>query len=201
MTPKRTEDRRQEIVMAAFQAFTENGYDKTSMDEIVRMSGLSKGTLYWYFKSKQELYAAVLSMVMEGYGTAFDQTLEQTVEQNAADRLRAVVIQTQREVVDNPQFMALITDFFTQAWQLEFIQGAFTQFYQSFMTSLAEIIQQGINEGLFRAVDPHQTASAFVGSLDGIMLQTLLDHDWEIGAVIELWGDIFVRGLMKGAST
>lgn len=200
MTPKRTEDRRQQILMAAFKAFTENGYDKTSMDEIVRMSGLSKGTLYWYFKSKQELYAGVLSMVMEGYQEAFDQALEETTGQNAADRLRAIVQQTQHEVIDNPQFTALITDFFTQAWQLEFIQGAFTQFYHTFMESLSQIIQQGIDEGLFRQVDPYQTASAFVGSLDGIMLQTLLDHEWEIGPVIELWGDIFVRGLMKGKS-
>ena len=66
------------------------------------------------------------------------------------------------------------------------------------MGQLATIIQQGIDEDLFRAVDPMQTASAFVGSLDGIMLQTLLDHDWEITPVIELWGDIFVRGLLKG---
>ena len=198
MTPKSTEDRRQQILEAALQRFAENGYDKTSMDDIVRLSGLSKGTLYWYFKSKQELYAGVLTMVMEGYAEAFEAVLESTTGQNAEARLRAVIAQTIHDVSDNPQFTALITDFFTQAWQLEFIQGAFTQFYQIFMGQLATIIQQGIDEDLFHAVDPMQTASAFVGSLDGIMLQTLLAHDWKITPVIELWGDIFVRGLLKG---
>ncbi len=47
------EERRNEILGAALEVFIEKGYDKASMDDIVRASGLSKGTLYWYFKNKK----------------------------------------------------------------------------------------------------------------------------------------------------
>ncbi|MCB0020591.1 MAG: helix-turn-helix transcriptional regulator, partial [Anaerolineales bacterium] len=49
---EKQDERRNEILAAALQAFSENGYDKTSIDDVVRATGLSKGTIYWYFKNK-----------------------------------------------------------------------------------------------------------------------------------------------------
>ena len=59
------EQRRQEILMAALQAFSEKGYDKTTIEDIVRISGLSKGTLYWYFTNKEAIFAALVQMVFD----------------------------------------------------------------------------------------------------------------------------------------
>lgn len=56
----KTEDRRQAIVYAAIELFREMGYERTSMAEISTRVGGSKATLYSYFKSKEELYAAAM---------------------------------------------------------------------------------------------------------------------------------------------
>jgi AcrR family transcriptional regulator len=56
----RTEDRRQAIMQAALCVFREVGYERASMSEIAARLGGSKATLYGYFKSKQELYAAAM---------------------------------------------------------------------------------------------------------------------------------------------
>lgn len=56
----RTEEKRQDIIEVAAQLFQENGYDRTSMSMISERLGGSKATLYGYFRSKEELLAAVL---------------------------------------------------------------------------------------------------------------------------------------------
>ena len=65
-------DRKQDILIAALEAFTKKGYDKTSVDDIVRISGLSKGTLYWHFENKQALFSGVIQMVIEQFMQMFD---------------------------------------------------------------------------------------------------------------------------------
>jgi AcrR family transcriptional regulator len=59
-----TELRRSEILSAATKVFGNKGFDATLMDEIARAAGLAKGTLYLYFKSKDEIYQAVMRQVL-----------------------------------------------------------------------------------------------------------------------------------------
>ena len=57
---RRKEDRPQEITAAAFAAFAEKGYSATRVDEVAKRAGVSKGLLYLYFKTKEELFKAVV---------------------------------------------------------------------------------------------------------------------------------------------
>jgi AcrR family transcriptional regulator len=57
---RRKEERPQEITEAALTAFAENGYAATRIDEVAKRAGVSKGLLYLYFKTKEELFKAVV---------------------------------------------------------------------------------------------------------------------------------------------
>jgi AcrR family transcriptional regulator len=57
---RRSDDRPREICAAALEVFAEKGFAAAKLDEIARRAGVSKGTLYLYFKSKQELFRAVV---------------------------------------------------------------------------------------------------------------------------------------------
>jgi len=57
---RRKEDRPAEITAAAMQAFAENGYAATRVEEVARRAGVSKGLLYLYFKTKEDLFKAVV---------------------------------------------------------------------------------------------------------------------------------------------
>ena len=57
---RRAEDRPREICAAALEVFTEKGFAAAKLDEIARRAGVSKGTLYLYFKDKEELFRAVV---------------------------------------------------------------------------------------------------------------------------------------------
>ena len=57
---RRSEDRPREICAAALEVFAEKGFAAAKLDEIARRAGVSKGTLYLYFKDKQDLFRAVV---------------------------------------------------------------------------------------------------------------------------------------------
>lgn len=57
---RRKEDRPQEITAAALEAFAEKGYAATRVDDVAKRAGVSKGLLYLYFKTKEELFKAVI---------------------------------------------------------------------------------------------------------------------------------------------
>jgi len=57
--------RRDEIIGAALRCFSEKGYQRTSMADVIEESGLSAGAIYGYFAGKQELFAAVAGRVLE----------------------------------------------------------------------------------------------------------------------------------------
>ena len=57
---RRKEDRPQEITEAALAAFAEKGYAATLVDDVAKRAGVSKGLLYLYFKTKEDLFKAVI---------------------------------------------------------------------------------------------------------------------------------------------
>ena len=57
---RRADDRPREICAAALQVFTDKGFAAAKLDEIAKRAGVSKGTLYLYFKDKEELFRAVI---------------------------------------------------------------------------------------------------------------------------------------------
>lgn len=57
--PERAEARRQEVLAAAAQAFAEHGYTETTIDDIARKLGATKGVIYHYFRSKEEIFVEV----------------------------------------------------------------------------------------------------------------------------------------------
>ena len=61
---RRKEDRPQEITAAAFAAFAEKGFTATKVEDVARRAGVSKGLLYLYFKTKEELFKAVIRSVV-----------------------------------------------------------------------------------------------------------------------------------------
>lgn len=82
----KTEDRRQAIIEAALDVFREMGFERASMAIISRRLGGSKGTLYGYFRSKEELFETAMKAASEGPG---DQIMD-LLDPDASD-LRAVL--------------------------------------------------------------------------------------------------------------
>ncbi len=71
------DQRREQILDAAAQLFANKGFDKTSVDEVAREAGLSKGAIYWYFPSKEQ--------ILIGLAEKFEMQNQDTVIQSAGE--------------------------------------------------------------------------------------------------------------------
>lgn len=189
------EESRQKIMQAAFEAFTEKGYSQTSMDDIVKRSGLSKGTLYWHFTNKQQLFLAIVEAVMK----AWDEQLALLAdgEASAEDRIRSFFSQAGTVFEANKNLVGLLVDAFFQSYQMAEAQSIMKDIYARFVGHIERIIQQGIDNGEFRPVDPHMAAVSLMAGGDGVSFYVLFEPDWDLAKALNTITDLILRGLLK----
>ena len=82
--PDVSEERKDQILNAAEQVFTPKGLDQTRMDDIAEGTGLSKGTLYLYFKSKDDLIIVIIDRIFQGIFKQLDARKDNHLSANEA---------------------------------------------------------------------------------------------------------------------
>lgn len=158
---RRKEARPQELLAAALELFAEKGYAATRSEEVAVRAGVSKGTLYLYFPSKEELFKAVVrtnlaTLIAEGKGIA------DAYEGSTAELLRTLLLTWWQRVGLTPAgsitkiVMAEVRNFPDLA-----------QFYVDEVVLpahhlLSQTLQRGIDRGEFRAVPVHEAVHALV---------------------------------------
>jgi len=155
---------------SARELFFAKGFTATTMDEIAQRAELSKGALYLYFPSKEALYATVLN---EGLKILFDRTEEAFQLDLPPDQmLRKIGEVHYRYYLDYREYSRIF--FFREhkdvAQQLprELIQDSLEKGLRNFQR-FSEVIQKGIDQGIFAPVDPRKSAVAFWGATNGIL--------------------------------
>ncbi len=98
---RRKEKRPAEITQAAMQAFAENGYEATRVDDVARRAGVSKGLLYLYFKTKEELFKAVIKSFVKPRIQALTRSIE-TNESSATEFLRGPFLELAKDIPSSP---------------------------------------------------------------------------------------------------
>jgi len=162
--------RRETIMASAQELFFAKGFNATTMDEIAQRAELSKGALYLYFASKEELYVSVMS---EGLAILFDRTEEAFKLGLPPDQMiRKFGEVRYRYYLDYREYYRIF--FFLEhrdvAQQLprELIQDNLEKGIRNFQRFI-EVIQQGIDQGIFAPVDPRKAAVAFLGATNGVL--------------------------------
>ena len=172
--PDVSEERKDQILDAASEVFAEKGVYETRMDDIVEKSGLSKGTLYWYFKSKDEI---VLNIFERIFSREFEE-LENMVDssESAKARLLHFANRASEDVKKMLRLMPLAYEFMGWAFRKKFVQDAFKLYINKFMDILVPIIQQGIDAGEFRDIDPQAAAITPGAIFEGTILLWVYDN-------------------------
>jgi len=154
-TPKRErrkEARPGELLDAALDLFVEKGYAATKVDEVAARAGVSKGTLFLYFPSKEELFKAVVRESIVGRFSEWSKELE-TYQGSSADMLR-YSYSVWWENIGSTRASGITKLMLSEAGNFPEI----TQFYQREVIEpgqqmIRRILQRGIARGEFRPVD------------------------------------------------
>lgn len=191
---RRSRDKRDRILKAAVKVFAKNGFHATRVSEVAKAAGVADGTIYLYFKSKEELLVSLFEDRVSKLLAFMSESLPKL--ESAPERLRAV-IDMQLGLLEGERDLAeVVTVIIRQSTRLmkEFAAPKFL----AYLDAIAKIVQEGQQSGDFRPdVSPHIVARAVFGALDGITLTWALGRA-EQGALARAAtqvSEVFLRGL------
>lgn len=155
---------RQQIVLAAAERFDEAGYERASLAEIVDQSGVTKGALYFHFKSKDDLAAVVIADQHAISMNAVSSILDS--EAPALEHLVMFSHEMAREIVEDPVVRAGIR----LTLEMSAVDGP-PKPYLDWIAACEGVFRKGIEEGdVLDSVDPAELARYFVGAFTGVQL-------------------------------
>ncbi|MSS70234.1 MAG: TetR/AcrR family transcriptional regulator [Candidatus Latescibacteria bacterium] len=171
------EARRAQILEAAKRCFARQGYHETKVDDIVREAGLSKGALYWYFKSKVELLDALCD--------SFAKELQEDFLKGSAGKtldpeyliceLGAMLME---RVLNDPEHRLIWMEHWSMASRDPKSQQKLNMVHQGWLDLIVPLLQKNIKEGKLKPMDPRQLAMGLMALFDGILIhQALRDLD------------------------
>jgi len=182
------------ILSAARKLFNRYGFRKTTMDEIALSTGKGKSSLYYYFKSKEEVFAAVV----EEEAAWLESKVEKTVSQHekASEKLRAYVQVRIESVQQMANLDVAIKDDFLSHYAL--IQNIREKYYEQEIETVKNILQTGIDNERFELKNITSTARAIVTVIKALEIPLTFemsnrDLKQEINDVM----DIIIYGIMK----
>ncbi|MFS0869620.1 TetR/AcrR family transcriptional regulator [Paenibacillus xylanilyticus] len=148
----------QHILSVAAQLFTDKGYEKTSIQDILEALGMSKGAIYHHFKSKEEILNAVMEQQFEYSARMLDQLVIHTTAATAKEKL----IQILEHVLSDPQAHSLDRVLQTQIKNPLFIVRGIQQAVQMDAPVIAAMMKEGVADGSISTADPEATAEVFM---------------------------------------
>ncbi len=168
-----TNERRAQILQAAATVFARNGVDGARMDDIVAESGLSKGSLYWYFDSKQEIVTALVDEILR---SEFEQ-LKLLIDApgTVLERLTTFVDAHAAVFREHPTLGKLGLEFYAMSGRVPQIKEFIRRYYRDYIEVLVELLAQGQSRGELDIDDPNELAVNLVCLLEGLTLLWALD--------------------------
>lgn len=193
------ESKREMIKRAALKVFSDKGIEASTMLEIAEQAGVGKGTLYEYFPSKQDLYLGSLEMIMDDLENHLTTRLER-----AADPVKKITIfldETYRFFIIKPEISKLLCDMWTAgATRVDDkpLLAALTPRYLEFQKWLAAIIDEAVEQKLFKPVVSMHVASILMAVIDGLALQAVVGMlPKDSSRFVETICNTFLNGLRK----
>lgn len=174
-------DRADQILDAALELFARKGFHAASMDDLVAESGLSKGSLYWYFESKDDIVFGVLKRMFEHELGELDELIAQ--EGPARPRLMRLVEQLAEEIHRMERQMPLVYEFYAVLSRRPEVREYLQAYFRRYKELLARLLRQGVTAGEIREHDVERTALSLAGVLEGVTLLWAVDPDdvdWQV---------------------
>jgi len=176
MSPKPdvSEERKDQIMNAAEEVFSQKGFSDARMDDIAEETGLSKGTLYLYYKSKNDLITAILDRIFQREFSAFEEMDLASI--SASDAIWLFTETIAKDIKMFMRLMPLAYEFLALAFRNKFVQTALKKYLNRYIDILTPIIQKGIDTGEFRSEDAKEIAIAMGAVLEGTLLLWVYDN-------------------------
>jgi AcrR family transcriptional regulator len=170
---RRRDETRRRIADAALPVFARSGYERATVDEIVREAGYSKGAFYVHFESKEDLFWGMLEERISGQQDAFRQALDDT--RGAEDNIQALLTTIFAIFRRDAQWSALFIEFIAHAARNEKVRERLAGMYQNWRDFTVATLKQGRETGQVRQdLNVDFAATVLIALIEGMIMQARL---------------------------
>ncbi|MDP6967225.1 MAG: TetR/AcrR family transcriptional regulator, partial [Candidatus Marinimicrobia bacterium] len=138
-------NRKIQILDAALDVIVQKGYSDCRMDDIVAKANLSKGAIYWYYKSKKDIFLSLVNHWVNRWGVTLNHIVEEDL--SASDQLKALFDFFLNAYNDNPTVFKAELEFWALSSRDEDFRKKTHKVYQEFLELIEGIIQRGVDSG------------------------------------------------------
>jgi AcrR family transcriptional regulator len=198
MARKADPDKKDNIIRAAILTFAQKGYAATRIIDVAHAAGIGKGTIYDYFKSKEDLFFAVFQQVMQDSEAPMAAAVG-SQSGSVSQRLKMLAEDLISTWLGKLELYSLVMEFWsatTASVSRDRFKTAFQDGYHAFRLSLAALIEEGVAGGEFApACRPVEVASGLIGMWDALLLQAWVDTTFDALGSAQACLDIMLQGL------
>lgn len=198
---KRRERERQKrirsILKAALEIFSEKGYDRTTTDEIADFAGLSKGLLYFYFGSKEDIF---VSLLLDGMDNLIKRLQKNIKDQDSPEEQLVSFIRTEYDFYSsNLKFFKLLNSTYS-GYVLGKIspenRQKFVAKHYEEVKILEKIFERGKREKVFKNIDTDDLIYSLAGLMHGLLIMKPGNKDLEKSKNLTI--EVFLHGIKRG---
>ena len=189
---------KRKIFETSMQLFAEKGYDATSIEEITATVGVAKGTLYYHFSSKEEIFNF---LVEEGVKLLKNSIAIKTDKlENSLDKLRAIVLIQIKILVKYENFITIIL---SQIWGNDPRSQMCRKYVFEYIQMIEEIVKQGIQKGEIIEGDSNVIASGIFGFTCSSLIYKMRHNNQPIDVAVldKEIENSFIKKLRKKSET
>ena len=196
MNTRKQDLRKNQILDAAMEVITQNGYENSRMDDVVKLSNMSKGAIYWYYKSKKDLYLDLVNYWVMRYSDMVAKIMEK--DQRASIQLKQILNYFIDEYEKDPEPFKALTEFWSMAQKDDDFHKKVQKVYAAFLEVIESIITNGKNSGEFKNVNTRIAALSIMINIETINWFTLFDdHGVSAREYFNTLRDFILAGLLK----
>lgn len=195
------EKKKDRILQAAMRLFARRGIADTKMEDVAKAAGIAKGTIYEYFKNREELLHFSFNYLLVLMNKLVRRRMSETAdpEQKIKAGFLAYLDVGSLQIED---FVEILPDLWGHGLRhkesdgdLEFDPG---WIYHQYREQFGNALRQGIGNGLFRDIDIEATASAIIAAGDGFYLQWMSDRqNFDLKKTAAAFIDALIEGIKK----
>jgi AcrR family transcriptional regulator len=191
-------EKRDRILAAAKAVFARKGFAGAAISDIAARADIGKGTVYEYYRSKEDLFFAVFEWFIE-QGAAAVKVDISVLGQSAGDRLVALSESVVNQWGQLKDEFTLVMEFWaasSSSRSRDRFRQAFRNLYGRYRAIVVALLREGMARGEFRSdLATASIAAALVGAWDAMFLQAWFDDEFDLQQVSRDFIHVMVRGL------
>ena len=194
----RDPDKPQQIIEAAVRVFAREGYYNSRVSDIAREAGIAAGTIYLYFKTKDDILVRLFRDKMAEFVGALRKAI--AGEPDAASKVRRLVSLHFRMLEENPDLAEVVQVELRQGQK--FFRGASSQEIGAYFALIGSVLEEGVAERRFRSDLPVKVATKMLfGAMDQMATSWVLGkRGYRLADTADAVAEIFLQGVAARTS-